>query len=378
MTIQKPFKTSFDFEHFRRVLMRETTDGPVPIFEGMADGSAMAAVTGGTYTIDATTELAELTEPGEELSPEALDKAIKYFELNVAFSQAIGYDTAMTIPAVPVPRTRAEYSNADDESKHRPWQSEHYGVIQDRQAFDAFEWASADQINMLPLEVTASLLLPETKMHVFYMGIFEDLRSIMGFEQMAIKSKDEPDLLEDILEQLTRLAEVAVDMAAAHPAAGFIFYCDDMGFNTSTMLSPDFFRQYIFPRHKRIVDACHKHNTPFIFHSCGKVDTLMDDLVDYVGIDGFHSFQDSIIPVEQVYEKYGDRISILGGVDVGLLARGTPEQVRSRCRQILDACGSGGGFAIGTGNSVTNYIKIENYMAMIDEARIWNEEKGYL
>jgi uroporphyrinogen decarboxylase len=79
-----------------------------------------------------------------------------------------------------------------------------------------------------------------------------------------------------------------------------------------------------------------------------------------------------------VYKKYGNRISILGGVDVGLLARGTPEQVRTRCRQILDTCGPNGGFAIGSGNSVTNYCKIENYYAMINEAGKWNEEKGYL
>jgi len=377
MPIEKAFKQTYDFEHFRQVLMRETTRGPVPIFEGMADGSAMAAVTGIPHTIDAVTELAELAGPDREMSPEAMEKAMKYLELNVAFSQAVGYDTAMTVPSVPVPRTRAEYSDAEDELKDRPWQSEHDGFIQDREAFDAFQWATPDQIDMLPLEFTAALLPQEMKMHVFYMGIFEDLRSIMGFEQMAIKSKDEPALLADILEKLTVLAEAAVDMAAANPATGFVFYCDDMGFNTSTMISPDFFREHIFPRHKRIVDACHKHNKPFVFHSCGKVDTLMDDLIDFVGIDGFHSFQDSIIPVEKVYEKYGDRISILGGVDVGLLTQGTPDQVRKRCREILEICGHNGGFAIGSGNSVTNYIKIENYYAMIDEARAWNQEKGY-
>ena len=378
MPIERAFKQKPDFEHFRQVIMRETTAGPVPIFEGMADGSAMAAVTGTPHTIDATTELAELAGPDRELSPEAMEKALKYLEMNVAFSKAVGYDTAMTVQSVPVPRTRAEYSNADDELKDRPWQHEHEGVIQDREAYDSFQWASIDQIDPLPLEVTASMLAPGMKMHVFYMGIFEDLRSIMGFEQMAIKTKDDPALVDDILEQLTILAVAAVDMAAANPNTGLLFYCDDMGFNTSTMLSPEFYREIIFPKHKRIVDACHKHNKPFIFHSCGFVDTLMDDLIDYVGIDGFHSFQDSIIPVEKVYEKYSDRISILGGVDVGMLTTGTTEQVRARCRQILDVCGTGGGFALGTGNSVTNYINMDNYFAMIDEARTWNEEKGYL
>ncbi len=378
MTIERPFKQGADFEHFRKVIMRETTDGPVPIVEMMADGSAMSKVTGMDYTIDALTELAELAEPGEELSPQAMEKGLKFFELNVAFSKAVGYDSAFTIPAVPIPRTRAQYSGPGNKAEARPWQNEHSGTIQDRKAFEAFQWATVDQIETMTLDVTASLLSPGMKMHVMYMGVYEDLRSIMGFEQMAIKSIEEPDLLEDILEQLTILAEAAIDRAAAYPETGAVFYAEDMGFNTSTMISPDSYRKLLFPRIKRIADACHKHGKPFILHSCGFVDTLMEDFIEFIGIDGFHSFQDTIAPVEDVYRKYGERIAILGGVDVGLLTSGNPEQVRARCRQILDVCGQNGGFAIGTGNSLTNYCNIDNYYAMIDEARLWNEEKGYL
>jgi uroporphyrinogen decarboxylase len=378
MPIEKPFKLGADFDHLRQVIMRETVDGPVPIIEMMADGSIMGEITGMEHPIDAMTELGELADPDEGNQQEALEKGLRFLELNVAFSKAVGYDSAWTIPIVPIPRTRALYSGSDEIAKARPWQNEHKGIIPDRETFESFKWATVDQIDLATLDYTSELLPPGMKMHVFYMGIFEDLRMIMGFEQMAIKSVDEPKLLGDILEQLTILAERAIDQSSVHPATGAIFYADDMGFNTSTMLSPAFYRKWLFPRLKRLADACHKHNKPFLFHSCGFVDTLMEDLIEFVGIDGFHSFQDSIMPIEEVYKKYGDRISILGGVDVGLLARGTPEQVRTRCRQILDTCGPNGGFAIGSGNSVTNYCKIENYYAMINEARKWNEEKGYL
>jgi hypothetical protein len=33
------------------------------------------------------------------------------------------------------------------------------------------------------------------------------------------------------------------------------------------------------------------------------------------------------------------------------------------------------GFALGSGNSITDYMKVENYLAMIDEARKYNEER---
>jgi hypothetical protein len=69
---------------------------------------------------------------------------------------------------------------------------------------------------------------------------------------------------------------------------------------------------------------------------------------------------------------------ILGGLDVNILSKGTTDDVRKRVREILDVCGHDGGYCMGSGNSVTNYCKIENYLAMIDETRKWNEERGYL
>ena len=65
--------------------------------------------------------------------------------------------------------------------------------------------------------------------------------------------------------------------------------------------------------------------------------------------------------------RYGDRISILGGVDVGMLASATEEEVRAYTRRTLEECMPGGGYALGTGNSVANYIPVPNYVAMLDE-----------
>ncbi len=57
-----------------------------------------------------------------------------------------------------------------------------------------------------------------------------------------------------------------------------------------------------------------------------------------------------------------------------ILARGTEEQVRRRTREILDCCGPGGGYVLGTGNSVADYLPLNNYLAMLDEGRNWNRE----
>ena len=372
MKMERPFKEQPDFDYLRRVLMRETTGGPVPIIELLADVEIMSETTGIDFPADGLQEFLEMdSEPTEE----SIQLGLRLIDLSVEFSETVGYDYATMTPLIPIRRTPTQpKENPQQGGKVRVWQNEHQGLIMNRDDFDAFEWPDVDSVNMLPIEYCATRIAEGMKVMVFIFGIFEDLRALMGFEQTAFKSLEEPELCDDILEKLTVLEEVAVDKAAAHPAVGAIFYSEDMGFNTGTMLSPGWMREHVIPRHRRLADACHKHDKPFLLHSCGQIDALMEDEIEVVGIDGRHSFQDNIEPVEDVYRKYGERISILGGMDVDLLARGTTEQVKERTRQILEACAPGGGFCMGSGNSVNNFCKIENYYAMLDEARKWNEE----
>ena len=47
-------------------------------------------------------------------------------------------------------------------------------------------------------------------------------------------------------------------------------------------------------------------------HSCGNLTEIMKDLIEDVGIDALHSFEDGCYSVMQYKKKYGDRIGILG------------------------------------------------------------------
>jgi len=374
MKMERPFKEKPDFEYFRKVVMREIDEGPVPLIELFADPEIMCEVTGFDFPGN---RLQEVMNAGEGAGPEQIQLGIKLMDLTVEFAEAVGYDYVTTVPLSPMPRTPSQLrDNPQQNGVLRAWQNEHDGLISSREDFEEFPWPDTEQISVFPIDYVSSKMPEGMKVLCFWYGIFEDLKLLMGIENMAIKSIEEPDLLDDILERLAIQAVAAVDKAAAHPATGAIFYGEDMGFNNSTMLSPDFMREHVFPRHKRIVEACHKHGKPFLLHSCGQIDAIMDDMIDYVGVDAKHSFQDNIEPVEETYKKYHDRISILGGVDVDLLSRGSVEEVRKRTRDILEACAPGGGYCMGSGNTVTNFCKIENYYAMIDETRKWNEERG--
>ena len=93
----------------------------------------------------------------------------------------------------------------------------------------------------------------------------------------------------------------------------------------------------------------------------------MNDIIDDVKIDGKHSFEDVIMPVAEAKRRWGDRVAILGGVDMDPLSRGTPEEVRARTREALAGCMPEGGFGLGSGNTIANYVPLENYFAMLEE-----------
>jgi uroporphyrinogen decarboxylase len=129
-------------------------------------------------------------------------------------------------------------------------------------------------------------------------------------------------------------------------------------------------RRYFLPSHARIGETARDHRLRRYLHACGNLSSIMEDLIESVGIDGKHSFEDAIEPVEDFHRRYHTRIASLGGVDVDILARGTVEDVRRRTREVIDACAPLGRFAVGSGNSIPNYIPLENYLAMLDEARL--------
>ena len=104
-----------------------------------------------------------------------------------------------------------------------------------------------------------------------------------------------------------------------------------------------------------------------ILHSCGHFESILNDMAD-IGIDARHSYEDTIMPVEEAYERYRDRFAILGGLDVDFVCRSSPEDVYGRARAMLERTADRGGYALGTGNSVPDYLPDENYFAMIRAA----------
>jgi uroporphyrinogen decarboxylase len=370
-SVERRYGSDPDFDHFRRTVMRETDKGPVPLIEAVVDPELEQVIMGRSFPVP------RHILAGDAPSPEDLGNIVKLADLIVDFFYAMGYDFVPIPPVVPLLQTpQIKHEDTAPLGTIRGWQNEHGGLIANWEEFEKYPWppAEGNPIQMMPIQYAAKKMQEGMKILAFLIGPMEYLRAIMSYEKLCYALIDDPGLVEAVA---SRIGEVIVNVSLQcleSDDVGAFYMGDDLAFTNGPLISPEHLNKYILPAHKTIAEKARETGKPYILHSCGDNRALIPDFIDEVGIDALHSFQDNVYSPEEIKESHGDRISIMGGVDVDLLARGPEEKIRKRTREILEFCTQGGGFCLGSGNSVPDYVPPENYLAMLDEWQRWNRE----
>ena len=105
-------------------------------------------------------------------------------------------------------------------------------------------------------------------------------------------------------------------------------------------------------------------------HSDGNMAPFLDDFAG-LGIAGMHPNEKGAMDIRAVKRDYGDRLCVLGNVDIDLLTRGTPDEVDAEVRALIRDLAPGGGYILTSGNSLTSYLQPGNVLAMTEAGRRW-------
>jgi uroporphyrinogen decarboxylase len=260
----------------------------------------------------------------------------------------------------------------------RNFMEEHKGPVTNWDEFESYEWpdpekASTDSLEWYSENLPEDMCIIATECF----GQFaEHLTWLMGYESLCYALYDQRDLVAAMSRRLLEIQRAVLERILEFDRVKVIWGSDDMGFRTGTLISPDDMRQFVLPGHKLMARMAHEAGRPYMLHACGKLEAIMEDLIEDVGIDARHSFEDVIEPVTDAYDRYGDRIAILGGIDVDFLCRAGEVDVRRRVRETLEHCMTGGGYCLGSGNSIANYIPLDNFLAMVDEGRGFSADEA--
>ena len=305
-----------------------------------------------------------------------LDGGDPYFPLQrtARLQRFLGYDYVRCgLDRIEWPFKRQSTQDSADLPRQggRSYIDEHRGPITTWEEFEAYPWPDPHAASTRSLEWYEAHLPDD--MCVIGSGGFahfaEHLSWLMGYETLCFALYDQRDLVKAISDRLVDIYRIMVSRFLQFDRVKVIWGSDDMGFRSGTLIGPQDLREFVLPGHRLMAQMAHDAGRPYLLHSCGNLAAIMCDLLDDVRIDAKHSFEDTIESVVEAKRTYGQRIAVLGGIDVDFLCRATPRDIRQRVRHTLEQCMPGGGYCLGTGNSVANYIPVENYLVMLDEGR---------
>lgn len=347
-----------DFSRLERALRRKDDGRALPFFEILVDRPVMEAIL-------------EVTLPGD-----LVDERVDFEGFRHQWDQAIRFWCGMGYDYVPIfarHGIRAEggcdvRDTAPIGSGERHWRDEHLGMFRTVSDVEAYPWPDPRTVSQAHIEYVSEHLPEGMKIIPVIVGVMEFASDFLGTERLLLGPRDEPDIVQAVSRRVTENAVGIADAIVGMENVGAVIIGDDWGYRQGTLLPPEDVASLLLPCLRGIAQVVRARGLPVIFHSCGNLEEVMPAVID-AGIDAKHSFEDVILPAAEFKRRHGDRIAVLGGVDIDILSRSSEDEVRRYVRGVIESCAPGGGYAFGTGNSVTNYVSVGTYLAMLDEGR---------
>jgi uroporphyrinogen decarboxylase len=254
-----------------------------------------------------------------------------------------------------------------DTTDPKAWNLEFTSFVHERPDLGKFPWEAASEIDFSALRAVKDLLPPGMKVIAVSGKIFTLTWMLMGFNNFALKLVMDESLVAEVFERVATIQLKALDTLFDMDHVAGVWAVDDIAFGTGPMISPSALKKHVFPWYRKVADRCHEHNRIFLMHSDGDLSLLMEDLIA-IGLDVIQPIDPSCMDIAEVKKRFGHRICLIGNVSNELLRSASTREIQTRVKELLREAAPGGGFCLGSGNSVPAWAKFENYLAMRDGA----------
>lgn len=196
---------------------------------------------------------------------------------------------------------------------------------------------------------------------------FHEFYETVGIEMLSYLILDYPDIIGKYLDLVAERSLMWIDELKISNMLPGVFYGVDLAHKTGPLFSPKFLRAVVFPRMERVMSAYQSQGIPIIYHSDGKLWSILDDLVA-MGIDGLNPIEVLAgMDLQNLREKYPHLI-LIGGIDCSqLLPFATPEEVSKEVLRAIEVAGPN--YMVGSSTEIHNAIPLDNVKAMVETAK---------
>jgi len=172
---------------------------------------------------------------------------------------------------------------------------------------------------------------------------------------------------------IDRIGEFALGLTQAQIRAGGglldgMVIWGDVAYRDDLLFSPAYWRRYFKPVVKDIVDECHGHGLPVIYHGCGDVRRIFGDFIE-IAVDAVNPLEAKAgLDVIDLRRKYRHKIAFCGNMDVLTWAQASEQELKRVVLTKLNAA-KGGGYIFQSDHSVPSNVSAHNYEYVIHLVR---------
>ncbi|MHB8995408.1 MAG: uroporphyrinogen decarboxylase family protein [Armatimonadota bacterium] len=199
---------------------------------------------------------------------------------------------------------------------------------------------------------------------------YEYLWRIIGSENALLWMGLHPDKLSAFIDRIGEwmLSALKAQIAAGAGRLSGMYLYGDVAYRNAMLFSPATWRQMFAPHVKALIDACHEHNLMVVYHGCGRATDIFDDLVA-MGLDAYNPLEVKAgLDVVELKKQFGSRLAFVGNIDVRILERGDPDEIRAEVRYKAQAA-KGGGWVFQSDHSISSDVWPESYRLAIETLR---------
>ncbi len=201
-------------------------------------------------------------------------------------------------------------------------------------------------------------------------GPYECNHHLFGVQKQLMLMFDDPDLLKESYAAHVTLIEqglLALSAKGMLPDAIWIF--DDVAYRNGMMFSPEIYRNFLKPFHRRIIECAQILGLKVVYHTDGNPKLIIPDLIE-IGVDCLHPLEVKAgCDVRQLKRDFGDSLTFMGNIDARLFQE---NDIDGLCREIEEKVGiaaSGGGYIFHSDHSIPEGTRLETYQAALEMVR---------
>lgn len=204
--------------------------------------------------------------------------------------------------------------------------------------------------------------------------VYEICWYLRGLEQWFSDMLTQPEFCEALLDQTLKfwMDWFRAFLDEVGDLVDVIMVGDDLAGQSGPLFHPQFYRQVVKPRQKKLVQYIHSRTSAKVwYHTCGACQTFIPELIDN-GVEILNPVQISASGMDPAALKaqFGDQLSFWGGsIDSQhILPTTTPETVYEHVRRNLEIWKPGGGYVFNNVHNIQAGVPPENIVALYDSA----------